>query len=110
MTDRQRLPNRRASETFSFRWLSMNFTATVSRFDSGDLAEIFLENHQAGTHADTTAKDSAVVASLALQHGVPVNTLRKALLRDPRGVAGGPLGVALDLVVLMDGAGQGGAS
>ena len=42
--------------------------------------------------------DAYVVASLALQHGVAVDTIRKALLRDPRGVASSPLGVALDLI------------
>ena len=98
MTQRQRLSNRRASETFSFRWLNMNFVATISRFDDGRLAEIFLSNHQAGSHADTAAKNSAVIASLALQHGVPLEVLRKSLLRDSRGVAAGPLGTALDLI------------
>jgi hypothetical protein len=38
------------------------------------------------------------VASLALQHGIPVDVIRRALLRDSRGVANSPLGCALDLV------------
>lgn len=105
MTLRQRLPNRRASETFAFRWASMDFVATVSRFENGALAEIFLSNHQAGSHADTAAKDSAVVASIALQCGADVGTLRRALLRDAHGNASGPLGTALDLVAPMDGGG-----
>jgi hypothetical protein len=103
ITPRRRLPNRRTSETFAFRWASMDFIATISRFESGALAEIFLGNHQAGSHADTAAKDSAVVASIALQYGADVETLRKALLRDARGVASGPLGVALDTIAQMDG-------
>lgn len=44
------------------------------------------------------AKDSAVVASIALQHGVPVDTIRKALLRDSQGKASSPLGCALDAI------------
>ena len=95
---RQRLGNRRNSETIAFIWLGMNYTATFSRFPNGDLAEIFLTNHKVGTHADTAARDSAVIASLALQHGTPLETLRKALLRDSQGVAGGPVGCALDLI------------
>jgi ribonucleoside-diphosphate reductase alpha chain len=98
MTARRRLANRRASETFSFDWLGMEFTATISRFPDGSLAEIFLTNHKTGSHADTAARDSAVVASLALQHGTPVETLRRALLRDSQGNASGPLGVALDTI------------
>ncbi len=37
-------------------------------------------------------------ASLALQHGVQIETLRKAMMRDPRGNATGPFGVALDRI------------
>jgi hypothetical protein len=44
-------------------------------------------------------KDSAVICSIALQHSVPVEVIRKALLRDPRGRASSPLGAALDIIV-----------
>jgi hypothetical protein len=57
-----------------------------------------LSNSKAGSDSDSAAKDSAVVCSLALQHGVPVNVIRKALLRDSHGRASSPLGVALDLL------------
>jgi hypothetical protein len=100
---RQRLPNRRPCETLDFSWLGMAFTATISRFPNGDLAEIFLSNHKSGSHADTAARDSAVVASIALQFGADVATLRRALLRDSQGHASGPLGVALDRIA--DGSG-----
>jgi hypothetical protein len=93
---RQLLPNRRASETFELEVAGMKYRATVSRFADGRLAEIFLTNHKVGSHADTAARDSAVVASLALQHGVPLETIRRALLRDASGKASGPLGTALD--------------
>ena len=95
---RERLPNRRSSQTFDFECNSLHYSCTISRFPDGRLAEIFIGNAKAGSHSDAAAKDSAVVASLALQHGVPVETIRKALLRDPRGNASSPLGVALDLI------------
>jgi hypothetical protein len=98
MAERRRLPDRRANETFSFDWLGMQFVATIARFDNGQVGEIFLSNGRVNSHADTAARDSAVVASLSLQFGVPLETLRKALMRDSRGVASGPLGVALDLI------------
>ena len=98
-TERRRLPNRRPSTTFAFRWASMDFVATISRFNDGALAEIFLTNGKVNSQADTAARDSAVIASLALQHGAPVETLRRALLRDSQGNASGPLGCALDLIV-----------
>ena len=95
---RIRLPNRRASESFDFNVNGLCCTATISRFVGGELAEIFLGTGKAGSGGDTAAKDSAVVCSIALQYGVPVDVIRKALLRDPRGHASSPLGVALDLL------------
>jgi hypothetical protein len=98
MTKRARLSNRRASESFGFECNGLRYIATVSYFTDGSLAEIFLNNAKAGSHSDSAAKDSAVVASIALQHGVPLQTIRHALLRDARGQASSPLGVALDLL------------
>jgi ribonucleoside-diphosphate reductase alpha chain len=61
--------------------------------------KIRLADGKVNSQADTAARDSAVIASLALQHGAPVETLRRALLRDSQGNASGPLGCALDLIV-----------
>ena len=47
---------------------------------------------------EVLARDSAVLASLALQHGVKLEALRRAVLRDPHGEASGPIGRLLDLV------------
>jgi ribonucleoside-diphosphate reductase alpha chain len=63
------------------------------------VAEVFLSSHKSGSQADANARDSAVVCSLALQHGAPVETIKHALLRDANGCASSPLGVALDLIV-----------
>jgi hypothetical protein len=95
---RRRLLNRRASQTFNFICGNFHYVATVSFFDDGRLAEIFIGNGKAGSGTDTAAKDSAVVASIALQHGVPLETIRRALLRDSRGGASSPLGAAIDLL------------
>ena len=95
---RRRLPNRRASETYSFTWQGMAFTATVSRFSDGTLGEIFLSNGKIDSSADAIARDSAVIFSIALQSGADIDVMRKALLRDARGVPSGPLGTVLDLI------------
>jgi ribonucleoside-diphosphate reductase alpha chain len=95
---RERLPNRRSSETFALECAGLNYLATVSRFPDGRLGEIFLSNHKAGSAADTAARDAAIACSIALQFGADVETIRKALCRDSRGNASGPLGVALDLI------------
>jgi hypothetical protein len=60
---RERLANRRASETFAFECNGLSYLATISRYPDNRLAEIFISNAKAGSHSDSAAKDSAVVCS-----------------------------------------------
>ena len=98
MSERRRLPNRRASESFDLESQGLRYTATISRYVDGAVAEIFLQNHKAGSMAGINACDAAVVCSLALQHGVPLDVIRRALMRDANGRASGPLATALDAI------------
>jgi hypothetical protein len=98
MTVRQRLPNRRASENFTFELNGLRFTATVSRLPDGRIAELFLNNHKAGNQVDTNARDAAILLSFALQYGADIESIRKALCRDSQGRALGPVSAALDLL------------
>jgi ribonucleoside-diphosphate reductase alpha chain len=70
----------------------------VGRFADGGLAEIFLNTAKTGTAVDVNARDAAVSASLLLQHGCSVSTLRRALMRNSDGSASGPLAHVLDLL------------
>jgi ribonucleoside-diphosphate reductase alpha chain len=99
MMARERLPNRRVSEQIAFACGRFKFIATVSRFPDGRLAEIFLTNGKCGSDSEVSARDAAVIASIALQHGVPVEVLWKALMRDSHGAPSGPLGMVLDLLI-----------
>ena len=96
MTARRRLPNRRQAETFELEAGGLRYVCTIGRFADGTLAEVFLSNGKAGSDSDTAARDSAVVASIALQYGVPLDVLRHALMRDAQGRPSGPLGAALN--------------
>jgi hypothetical protein len=98
MTSRARLPSRRASEQVAFVCGGFEFVATVSRFPDGRLAEIFVTNGKCGSDSDVSARDAAVVASIAFQYGVPLDVIRKALMRDSQGRPNGPLGAALDIL------------
>jgi hypothetical protein len=98
MTQRDRLPNRRGHELLDFEHGGIRYTAGVGRFEDGRLAEIFLNTRKHGTGLDTNARDAAVAASLLLQHGCPLETLRRALTRNGDGSASGPLARALDLL------------
>jgi hypothetical protein len=109
MAQRQQLLNRRPSETFGFRWRGMDYSATTGRFPDGRLAEIFLSGGKINTDSDAIARDGGVIASIALQFGAEVETLRGALLRDGRGAAASPLGAALDLIAEQDAGNNGSA-
>ena len=102
MTARRRLPNRRQAETFELEAGGLRYVCTIGRFADGALAEIFITNGKAGSDSDTAARDSAVVASIALQYGVPAEVIRRALMRNRDHSACGPLGAALDRIAAED--------
>ena len=95
---RTRLPNRRLAETFELEVSGLHYTCTVGRFPDGSVGDVFLQNHKPGSQSDFNARDSAIVCSLALQHGVALWAIRRALLRDLRGNPSTPLGAALDRI------------
>ena len=97
---RRRLPNRRAHLVLDFEHGGFSYTAGVGFFDDDDRqpAEIFLTTAKHGTALDTNARDAAIAASLLLQHGCSVKTLRRALTRNGDGSASGPLAHVLDLL------------
>jgi hypothetical protein len=97
---RRRLNDRRVSESFEVEVSGLKYTCTFSRFADGTIGEIFLSNTKPSSQSDVNARDSAVAASLAFQFGCPLDVLRRALLRDPRGEASSPLGKALDSIAL----------
>jgi ribonucleoside-diphosphate reductase alpha chain len=106
---RRRLPNRRAHLVLDFEHGGFSYTAGVGFFDDDGRqpAEIFLTTAKHGTVLDTHARDAAIAASLLLQHGCPLDTLRRALTRNGDGSASGPLAHVLDL--LQQQTGQAGA-
>jgi hypothetical protein len=95
---REVLPERRESEFITFDVEGLRFQGSASRYDDGRLAEVFIDLAKPGAAAGIAARDAAVAASLALQHGCDPETLRRALTRLPTGQAAGPLGAFLDLI------------
>ena len=104
---RQCLPNRRLAETFELEVAGLRYTCTVGRFDDGRLAEVFLSNQKNNSAADTSARDLAIVFSIAVQCGVNPEVIRRALSRNSQGHASSPPGTALDLIAVAEVAGVG---
>jgi hypothetical protein len=88
---RHHLANRRANETFTFEFDGHRYRASAGRFPNGELAEIFLDVSKAGTPLQLNAECAAILTSLALQHGVPPETIHHAV--------NGPVAVALDYFI-----------
>ena len=93
MTERARLPNRRRAELFDFEHAGRKWTLTVGRFADGRVGEVFLDTPKASAIGEIAA-DAAIAASVAFQHGAPLETVRHALA-DRRAC---PLGAALALI------------
>jgi ribonucleoside-diphosphate reductase alpha chain len=96
---RERLPNRRPAETFDIAVGGLRYTTTLGFYATGKLGEIFLVGLKAGSATDTVARDSAVLASLALQAGILPEALLHALVKDSAGRAMSPIGVVLETIV-----------
>ncbi|MFL6799238.1 MAG: hypothetical protein ACJ8F3_17695 [Xanthobacteraceae bacterium] len=95
---RRRLPDRRASTSFNYDAGELSYTATYSVFADGSIGELFLNNHKSNSAANTNARDAAIAFSFAVQHGADPEIIRRALCRDSRGRASGPLGATLDII------------
>ncbi|MET4345520.1 hypothetical protein ABIC07_005022 [Bradyrhizobium sp. RT9a] len=95
---RQRLPNRRASETFSFEHAGATFTMSAGYYSDGRLGEIFINAAHANSLLDALASDAAIALSFALQHGADFAAIKHAMKRNSRGEPSSPIGAALDQV------------
>jgi hypothetical protein len=96
---RRRLPQRRFQELIDFEHAGQRYTAGVGFFQNGEVAEIFMNvPSRTGSAVEVVARDAAILASICLQHGASVETLRRALTRNSDGSASGPLGTILDLL------------
>lgn len=99
MPDRARLPDRRYCETTVFSHNGIAYEMSVGFYADGAIGEVFLEGGKLASAVDIAARDSAIAASIALQHGASIETLRRACLRRPDGLPEGALGAALDCIV-----------
>lgn len=99
MTHRQRLPNRRFHETFSIEHWGMTYKIGLGRYnDDGTIHEVFINCGRTGEQAETLARDSAILLSLLLQYGVPVEAIKKSITRNIDGTPTGPIGAIIDIL------------
>jgi hypothetical protein len=93
------LPARRIHETLQLQHWSMHYTVGLGRSDqNAPVTEVFINCGRSGEQSETLASDSAVLLSIALQYGVPIEVLQHAITRDPDGKPSGPIGAIIDLI------------
>lgn len=97
-TARHRLPNRRPAISTSFERDGASFEMTAGYYPDGRVGEVFVNADRANSLLDFLMSDAAILASLALQYGAPLDEIRHALKRDVRGQAASPIGTALDRI------------
>jgi ribonucleoside-diphosphate reductase alpha chain len=93
MSERERLPARRCAELVDFVHDGRRWTVTVGRFADGRVGELFVDGPKDAPIV-ALAQESAIIASIALQNGAHLETLRHALA----GRDAGPLAAALQIV------------
>jgi hypothetical protein len=89
MTERTRLPNRRGHPMLDFDHAGQRYTASVTRFPTGEVAEVFINAAKGGSDIETVARDAAILISIAAQYGVPLEAFRHAITRNREGSPSG---------------------
>jgi len=95
---RDRLPNRRACETIAFEKDGSRYCLTIGFYRDGRPGEVFLNHDRSNSTLDALSSDAAILASIAIQFGCPLDVIRHALKRNSRGEAQSPIGIALDRI------------
>jgi hypothetical protein len=95
---RDRLPNRRLSQTVEFERDGSQYRVTAGYYPDGRVAELFLNADRGESLLDVLVADAAIAISLCLQHGCALETIAHALKRDKLGLASSPIGAAIDRI------------
>lgn len=93
---RHRLPNRRRSFAADLKHNGIEYVVTIGLDAAGAPAEIFIDSTKPGSTISHLGQDVAVLISLAVQYGVPVDVMQSAMGRDHEGRAHSIAGAALD--------------
>jgi len=82
---RQLLPNRREARTFGLNWYGTDFTVSIGLFADGMPAECFVTGAKSGVEVQSLSRDGAILLSLALQYGAPLDVIAHSITRNPDG-------------------------
>ena len=98
MSARNVLPARRVAETFELRHGNLNtpFVVTLGYYPDRQIGEVFISGAKAGSEVEAVTRDGAVLLSIALQYGVPLETIKHAITRNEDETPSTILGAVID--------------
>lgn len=100
---REMLPQRRNNESFDVEFPVMSgrrVIVTVGYSDDWRIGEVFLSvDKKVGSDGDIATRDTAILISLALQHGCSLTTLAQAVTRAADGRPEGLAGIVLEALI-----------
>ena len=102
---REPLPARRRVETIKFDHIHPDthhktpHLASFGYYHDGRLGEIFIDSKKQANDVANLGRDAAVILSIALQYGVPVDVMQAAVGRTEEGLPHTVIGTALDLLL-----------
>jgi len=94
------LPQRRKSQTFRTTHGGQNaeYVVTLGFYEDGVIGEVFVSGALSGSMMESLTRTGAVLISLCLQHHVPIETIRGAVMRDLDGTASDVIGHVVDII------------
>lgn len=99
---RELLPERRPSYNFTIEFQGERYNVTIGHYPDNRTGEMFVNrlfsktSAKVGTLLDGVCRDSAILISLALQHGVQLETMQNAITRDEDGAPSTIVGAIID--------------
>jgi hypothetical protein len=114
MTSRHRVANRRAVETFAVEVEGQRYKISLGREITvklgplenprvaescvGPVVEVFVNAQKVNSQADVLASDGAILMSLLIQYGHPIEEIAQSMKHHPDLSPASPLGVAAALI------------
>ena len=98
--ERRALPQRRHSINFTAQFWNQPWHVTCGFYaDHVTVGEVFINAARTpGTDLDAMARDGAILLSLALQYGIPIDVIRGALTRNPNSKPSSIVGLIADRI------------
>ncbi len=91
---RERLPNRRHSETLSMQLDGITYDVTIGCYEDGRVGEVFCHGAKIGSDTQCLLDDACVLLSVLFQHGADPADLLSAMGEPPT-----VIGLVLDAIV-----------